>query len=186
MHLAMVELQRICRHAPRGTTTLLRLDHRPRENPRRPPDSTLRTTTTPLQDEEETRTAKAAVRATHSMAAFTRRSIRCAKMPSNRVPRRLGGGSDEVRVWCAPQRLLDSAQTRQGGDFRKNRRGGLNGVHLFVTPAGLPSSHVCGTRFIGQAPKGLRTNRKYGVCLLRPRPLRPQPAKRPFPEKNRR
>ncbi len=32
--------------------------------PADPPDSTLRTTTTPLPDEEETRTAKAAVRAT--------------------------------------------------------------------------------------------------------------------------
>jgi hypothetical protein len=30
------------------------------------PDSTLRTTTTPLQDEEETRAAKAAIRATDS------------------------------------------------------------------------------------------------------------------------
>jgi len=57
-------------------------------------------------------------------------SSRTPKFASDRAPRRLGGGSDEVRVLCAPQRLFDSAQTRHGGDFRKSRRGGLNGIHL--------------------------------------------------------
>jgi len=61
--------------APRNPSADGRLDHRPRENLRRPPDSTLRTATAPLQDEEETRTAKAAVRAAHSR---TSESLRLA------------------------------------------------------------------------------------------------------------
>ncbi|MDR3675463.1 MAG: hypothetical protein P4N24_08235 [Acidobacteriota bacterium] len=44
---------------------LFSLHHRHLENPRRSPNRILRTSTTPPQDEEATRTAKAAVRATN-------------------------------------------------------------------------------------------------------------------------